>query len=208
MTIRFVALNGSERRDGTTAACLERARQRLKVYGCPLEVVHLADHRILPCDCGRCNSRTEPCPVADDVAEIVARMINADAILYAAPVHGFGLAAVMQLFLERAGVGVLRFHRPLTNRVGGAMVVGRRYSHSMVHAQLVDNMLLNRMILPGAGFPVLIHAGGPQAVEDDAEGLDSMHRLLDRMVELARTLRSAGTLSVPRSVETRLGITS
>jgi multimeric flavodoxin WrbA len=208
MTVRFLALNGSERRAGTTAACLEQARTWLAEQGCPLEVVGLADHVIKACGCGRCNSRPDPCPVADDVAWIVDRMTAADAILYAAPVHGFGMASVMQLFLERAGVGHLRFQRPLTNRIGGAIVVGRRYSHSMVHAQLIDNLLLNRLILPGAGFPVHIHAGGPQAVADDLEGLDALRRLLDRMVEMSLALRGVATLPVPRTVETRAGTTS
>ena len=70
--------------------------------------------------------------------------------------------------------------------------------------------------LSGAGFPVHIQAGGPQAVEDDKEGLDSLYRLRDRLwdrlpyrlVELTPTLRGARTMPVPRSVEPREGITS
>jgi multimeric flavodoxin WrbA len=207
--VRFVALNGSERAQGTTAACLDRARTRLEAQGCPLEVIHLSEHDIRPCRCGRCNSRPDPCPVQDDVGGIVARMKDADAIVYAAPVHGFGLASVMQLFLERAGVGHLRFERPLTNRVGGAVVVGRRYSHAMVHAQLIDNLMLNRMILAGSGFPALIQAGGPTSVDSDVEGLDAMYRMLDRMVELAMTMRGGRrAMAVPASVELRDGVVS
>jgi len=135
---------------------------------------------------------------------IVGRMIEADAIIYAAPVHGFGLAAVMQLFVERAGVGHLRFGRPLTNRVGGVIVVGRRYSLAMVHAQLMNNMLLNRMIVVGSGLPALLHGGGPDDVDGDVEGLDAMYRMLDRMVVLSRALEGID-LGAPAGVELRVG---
>lgn len=209
MNVTVMALNGSARTDGTTAACLRRARDYLAMRRCTLEIVPLATHDIRRCSCGRCNSRPDPCPVDDQVDELVARMARADALLYAAPVHGFGLAGVMQLFLERAGVGRLRFDRPLTNKVGGVVVVGRRYSHAPVYAQLVDNLLLNRMILAGSGMPATIHAGGPSEVDHDREGLDAMYRMLDRMVDLCLTLRSAHrALPVPVSVEQRTGVLS
>jgi multimeric flavodoxin WrbA len=136
-------------------------------------------------------------------------MKAADAIVYAAPVHGFGLAGVMQRFIERAGVGFLRFDRPLTNRVGGAVVVGRRYSHENAYTQLMNNLMLNRMIMAGSGFPALLRAGGPQDLADDVEGLDSMYRMLDRMVEMCLMLRDANRpLAVPSTVEHRTGTLS
>jgi multimeric flavodoxin WrbA len=209
MDVAFVALNGSERTRGTTATCLERARAYLALRSCTMEVIHLVEHDIRGCRCGRCNSRSHPCPVDDQVAEIVTRMTSADAIVYAAPVHGFGLASVMQLFIERAGVGRLRFDRPLTNKVGGVLVVGRRHAHSLVHAQLVSNLLLNRMILAGSGLPAVIHAGGPAEVDRDQEGLDAMYRMLDRMVDMCLTLRSAHhAMTAPGNVERRWGALS
>lgn len=209
MDVAFVALNGSERTHGTTAACLERASGYLASRSCAMEVIHLVKHDIRGCRCGRCNSRSDPCPVDDQVAEIVARMAAADAILYAAPVHGFGLASVMQLFIERAGVGRLRFDRPLTNKVGGVIVVGRRHALAAPHAQLVSNLLLNRMILAGSGLPAVIHAGGPAEVDRDKEGLDAMYRMLDRMADMCLTLRSADrAMTAPVGVERRWGALS
>jgi len=206
--VRMVAINGSERVDGSTAACLRRARDHLRERGADLQVIHLATHRITRCRCGRCNSRPDPCPVDDDVVDIVGELMRSEAVLYAAPVYGFGTSAVMQTFIERAGVGQLRFSRPLTNKVGGALVVGRRYSHSAVHAQLVNNLLLNQMILPGSGFPALVHAGGSQVVDHDFEGLDSMLRMLDRMVELALALRRSPLAPGTVGPEQRLGVLS
>lgn len=202
--VRFVALNGSERAAGTTMEALRLAQQHLAARGVLLEVVHLVEHRVVLCDCGRCNSRLDPCPVDDDVVGIVERMVAADGVLYAAPVHGFGTSAVMQAFIERAGVGLLRFTRPLANKVGGALVVGRRYAHVDVHSQLLQNLMLNRFIVPGSGFPAVIHAGGPQVVGDDEEGLAAMRQMLDRMAELAAALRLAGLRG--ERLERRIGV--
>lgn len=205
--LRFLALNGSSRASGTTGEALSLAGEHLATRGVLLDVVHLTERRVVSCRCGRCNSRPDPCPVDDDVADIVRSMESADALLYAAPVHGFGMAGTMQLFVERAGVGCLRFGRPLTNKVGGVVVVGRRYAHEAVHAQLVHNLLLNRMIVPGSGFPVTVRAGGPGDVCLDTEGVSALLAMLDRMHGLAEVLRDH-PVPAPGGVEQRIGTLS
>ncbi|GAA1073977.1 flavodoxin family protein [Nocardiopsis metallicus] len=205
--LSFVAVNGSARANGTSAAALAVAREHLAENGVQLEVVHLAERRIEACRCGGCNSRTTPCPVDDDVADIVRVMTGADGIVYTVPVYGYGASSLMQTFIERAGVGRLRFDRPLTNKVGGVVVVGRRYAHEAVHAQMLHNLLLNRLIIPGSGFPATVRAGGPDTVTRDTEGMSAMLAMLDRMLALAEALRGR-PIPVPRGVETRLGVLS
>lgn len=205
--LRIVALNGSERRGGNTAWVLDHVVARAAVRGVAVDVVELSSARFGGCGpCGDCNQRTEPCAVDDDVRPVVDRMVAADGVLYAAPVHGYGLSSLMQTFIERAGVGHLRFDRPLTNKVAGVIVTGRRYAHTDVHAQLVHNALLNRMILLGSGFPAVLHAGARGEAEADAEGIDAANRMVDRMIDMmeliaehrAVTGRGLGT---PRTTE-------
>ncbi|GAA0799394.1 flavodoxin family protein [Spirilliplanes yamanashiensis] len=186
----ILALNGSERADGNTAAVLGHVAELAAGRGARLEVVHLAQHTILPCGtCGDCNLKRTACDVTDDVPGIVARMTAADGIIYAAPVHGFGMAETMQRFIERAGVGHLRFRRPLTNKVAGVIVTGRRYAHGDVHAQLQNNVLLNRMLLVGSGFPALVQAGARGDWRHDREGMDTVFRLTHRMIDMIELLR-------------------
>src|SRR5262245_52177727 len=136
--LRFVAINGSERSDGNTQEVLTHAAARLAEHNVELDIVNLGALRISGCGpCGDCNARTEPCTVTgDDLPSIVDSLAAADGVLWCAPVHGFGPSATMQAFIERAGVGYLRFDRPLTNKVGGVVVIGRRYSHTEVYSQL------------------------------------------------------------------------
>ncbi|MBY8854394.1 NAD(P)H-dependent oxidoreductase, partial [Saccharothrix sp. MB29] len=84
--------------------------------------------------------------------------------------HGFGTSALMQAFIERSGVGYLRFERPLTNKVAGVIVTGRRYAHTEVYNHLVTNVLLNRMVLIGSGFPAIVYGNQPGDAQYDDEG--------------------------------------
>jgi len=188
--IRFTIITGSERADGNTDQVAKHIETMLSEHGCETDVVYLRKHRIAPCgSCGDCNTREIVCCIDDDMPALVARLHQADAIVYAVPVHGYGMAHQMQIFIERAGVGYLRFKRPLANKVAGAVVTGRRYAHEAVFHQLISNILLNRMILVGSGYPVVLHGGSPGAGMTDVEGLVSVHSLIFRMIGMARLLR-------------------
>ncbi len=184
------AIVGSEHSDGDTASVVESCRGYLADFGIRLVRVTLADHRILPCGpCGDCNVRSSQCQVSDDVSGIVDRLADVDGIIYAVPVHGFGTASLLQTFIERAGVGHLRFNRPLANKVGGVVVVGRRYSHMDVVSQLYHNIMLNRMLLIGSGFPALFNTDGGRPPQDDTEGMVALQAMLARMAETIWLLR-------------------
>lgn len=187
---RIVALNGSERPGGNTAQVLRHVVEVGSRSGADVEVIDLRSYVISDCaPCGDCNTRTVPCIVNDGVAEIVERMLAADGIIYACPVHGYGMSSIMQRFIERAGVGYLRFDRPLANKVGGVVVTGRRYAHTDVYAQLMHNVMLNRMILVGSGYPAVVHGGRPgEALEDD-EGMSSVTAMVLRMIDLLALLQ-------------------
>lgn len=186
----IVGIAGSPRPGGNTDLAMERAGNTAIRLGFAFQVIQLRDFHIEPCgSCGECNTRTSICAEADDVSWIVERLLLADGIIYAAPVYGFGTSHLMQMFIERAGVGYLRFTRPLRNKVGAAIVTARRYSHLHAYNQLVLNMLLNQLIVPGSGFPCILHGGRPGKALDDTEGMASVEQTVTRMVEVIAALR-------------------
>lgn len=188
------AINGSERVDGDTAHVLDHCTRLFQDRGVRPHVVQLARVSMTACGaCGDCNTRTLRCDVIDDVEDIVATMSRSDGVLYATPVHGFGTASLMQTFLERAGVGHLRFDRPLLNKVGGALVVARRYAPEAVMAQLTQNILLNRMILAGSGFPAVLRTEGGRSPLTDVEGITALEAMVERMCQLIFFLKDTDT---------------
>ncbi|MHC5705771.1 flavodoxin family protein [Streptomyces tirandamycinicus] len=186
--LKILAISGSER-DGNTVDVLRHAAGTAEARGAEFEIVELRNIRMERCGpCGDCNDRPMPCELRDGVPGVVQKMIEADGIVFAAPVHGFGTASLMQTFIERAGVGYLRFDRPLSNKVAGIVSVARRYSAGEVWAQLTVNALLNRMILVGSGFPATVHAlHRGDALRDD-EGLKNVSRMVDRMLDMIQLL--------------------
>ncbi|MGW1296305.1 flavodoxin family protein [Streptomyces sp. NPDC002533] len=186
--LKILAINGSER-DGNTADVLRHAADAAGQRGVDFETVDLRNIWMERCGpCGDCNDRPVACELADGVPGVVRKMVDADGIIFAAPVHGFGTSSLMQTFIERAGVGYLRFDRPLSNKVAGVISVARRYSAGEVWAQLTVNALLNRMIVVGSGFPATVHAlHRGDALKDD-EGLKNVTRLVHRMADMMQLL--------------------
>ena len=111
-------------------------------------------------------------------------MVKSDIIIYATPVHAFGICHLMQIFLERAGVGYLRFKRPLANKIGGCIIVGGKYHLGHAHDQIMNNMLLNRMIVPGSGCPVLIHGNEDTKELDDVEEEIALEQMVNRLIKV------------------------
>lgn len=186
-------ISGSERRLGITATVSEKCKSLLVDLNVITHIIYLNEVKLSPCDgCGGnsdgCNYRTSPCEKKDDIPAVINMMINSDIIIYASPVHAFGISHLMQIFLERAGVGYLRFNRPLVNKLGGCIIVGRKYHLGHAHDQIINNMLLNRMIIPGAGFPVLIHGDEDNKNILDTEEIVALEQMIYRLVEIHNSI--------------------
>jgi hypothetical protein len=71
------------------------------------------------------------------------------------------------------------------------VVVGRRYAHTSVAAQVLMNILLNEMVVVGCGFLPLLHSYGafPGDVTLDYEGIDSLQKSISRIVEWHHLVR-------------------
>ena len=192
--MKILILNGSLRRHGSTEGVINIGISHLGENHSLVhpEVVHLCDQKIAMCDsCYECD-RLGACWISDGVHPTVEKMLNADAIIYATPVHAFGVNSLMQIFLERAGVGYLRHKRPLEAKLAGVNITGRLYSHEVAWGQIALNISLNKMTLIGSGFPALIKNDGKRLGEVivDDEGLVSVKDMLDKMVQIYGLLQT------------------
>jgi multimeric flavodoxin WrbA len=69
--------------------------------GAETEIVDLADYRITPCTACEACSLNGICVYEDDVPAIVARMKEADAIIFGSPVYIDNVSGQMKLFFDR-----------------------------------------------------------------------------------------------------------
>lgn len=194
---KLAIITGSPRPDGNTeqiADFIHGMWVKLGERSEDVKIIRLREHFVAACGfsqtCGDCNHRTEPCKSHDDVAGIIEEMKKADAIIYGTPVYGFGTASLMQAFIERAGVGDLRYERPLANKIGGVYVTGHQFNLGAVHDQIINNLLLNRMIVPGAGFPATVQGAAPGNALINEKGMASVFNMVERVHQVAAAFRT------------------
>jgi multimeric flavodoxin WrbA len=115
--MKVMAINGSPRKEWNTATLLEKALEGAASQGAETELVHLYDLNFKGCkSCFECKTRGGEsygrCAVEDDLAPILQRAAEADAIILGSPFY-FGTASgEMRSFMERLMFPYLAYSGP------------------------------------------------------------------------------------------------
>jgi multimeric flavodoxin WrbA len=113
-----VAILGSPRRKGNSAALLGAALAELELRGATVETIHLSAHDIRYCaghdDC----ADRERCPTADDAAELLERFFDADVAIVASPVYTDNVSGQTKVFFDRACHNYARGRRLRARAIG------------------------------------------------------------------------------------------
>jgi len=104
--MNILVINGAYRPAGTTAELAQAFLEGARSAGAEADMIRLADRTIGPCtDCLLCyrfeGEGAAPCSRRDDMDAIVARIAEADGILFASPVHNGFVSGRMTAFWER-----------------------------------------------------------------------------------------------------------
>ena len=95
-----VAVIGSPRRKGNTAALVDSALEELERSGCSCSRIVLSDKRINACD-GHANCGERVCPHDDDMPGILAQVYAADGLILATPIYYENVSGQMKTFIDR-----------------------------------------------------------------------------------------------------------
>lgn len=98
-----IALLGSPRRNGNSAALAEAAVSGATAAGAEVESFYLHGMDIRPCSaCDACKGETSgDCIVDDDMQALYPRLRRADAIIIASPIYWFTVSAQTKLVMDR-----------------------------------------------------------------------------------------------------------
>jgi len=100
-----LALLGSPRKDGNTAALLASFLDGAASKGHTVRTVRLHEKKILPCtSCNGCKKDgkgTGRCVLADDMAGLYPAVLEADVIVHAFPIYWWSMPAQTKLFQDR-----------------------------------------------------------------------------------------------------------
>src|SRR5512138_1223421 len=151
MSVTALAVNGSPRPNGNTAALIESVLAPLRAAGVRTETVSLAGTALVGCTaCGACRATEDRrCGIVDDpVNEIIEKMIAADAIVIGSPVYVGGVTSATKALVERVGY-VARWNGEfLARKVGIAVVAAGRAGALSALDQLHHFFFVRQLVVP------------------------------------------------------------
>lgn len=180
--MNVVYISGSPRKKSNTDYLLNCILSRTDG-----EFIKLADYAIDPCrSCWAC--RENGCCVVDDGMEtiIIPKLLAADAIVLGTPVYFSNVTAQLKAFIDRTW----SIRGKLKDKIGAAVVVGRRYGAEGAITAINAFFLKHDMIVANRGISGI--AFEPGEIRDDVESMEAAQRMGDRILGLYRTLNGDG----------------
>jgi len=102
---KFIAINGSPRRNWNTAQLLQEAMRGAQDAGAETEIVHLYTLNFKGCtSCFACKLKSRPhgsCAMKDDLSPVLEKVKAADAVVFGSPIYFMNMTAGMIAFIER-----------------------------------------------------------------------------------------------------------
>jgi len=176
--MQVLCISGSPRKDGNTDWLLRTFLS--EVDG---RFIRLTDYNIAHCDaCWECLKRGR-CRIEDDMTKsVIPLLLDCDAIVLASPIFFNNVSADMKAFMDRTWC----LRGQLRNKIGGAIVVGRRYGAESAVTAINSFFLKHDMIVANRGVTGLAFKKGD--IAHDAEATRSVMRLAERIKEMLSTL--------------------
>jgi len=116
-------------------------------------------------------------------------MVKADGIILATPVYYGAATPQMVSFISRF-YGYSKDKKPLENKVGGPIVVGRRAGQNFTLAQLMFFFMFHGMIVPGSTYWNIAFGREKGEVVKDDEGLRTIKNFACKLAWLAKKINA------------------
>lgn len=189
--MKVLAINGSARKDGNTAAMLRAALAPIEAAGIETELLQLHGKNIHGCiACMKCWEKKDGhCVVKNDMLnEIMDKMVAADGMLIGSPTYFANVTSNIKSIIDRAGMVALAGGYLLARKVGAAVVAVRRGGAIHVFNSINHFYFINQVVVPGSSYWNLGRGLEPGDVEKDEEGMQAMDNLGKNMAWVLQKL--------------------
>ena len=188
---KVLAVNGSPRRDGNTAAMLNTVLAVCREAGLDTELYQAGGKPVRGClACGGCGIHIGRCATDDWVNDLYPKMTEASAIILGSPTYFADLTPEIKAVIDRTGYisrhDGMRFGR----KIGAGVAAVRRAGSIHVIDSINHFFLINDMIIPGSSYWGMSLARDKGEYEDDNEGVATMKRLGENIVWLLERIGS------------------
>ncbi len=176
--MQVLYISGSPRKKSNTDYLL---KSMLSMTGG--EFVKLTDYKVEPClSCWAC-LKSGKCAIEDDMKHtIIPMLLEADALVLGTPVYFNNVSAQMKAFIDRTW----SIKEELRNKIGGAVVVGRRDGAEGAITAIHAFFLKHEIIPANRGVHGRAFARGE--IKEDNEAIETALKLAGRMLELGALL--------------------
>jgi multimeric flavodoxin WrbA len=173
--MKILAIHGSPRTvRSTTRQIAVFVLEGAAAAGAETELVDLCDLTITPCTACEGCSFTGVCVYEDDVPSLVARMKDADGIVFASPVYIDNVTGQMKVFFDRLADAI--HYQVLAGKYGCS--VASTFDSGGSEVVAYQNHVLNYLGAIAVGGISVATGGDPEAVDAHAEEAKALGRRL------------------------------
>jgi len=189
--MKALAIIGSARKDGNTAALTRFLFEELENEGIETELVELAGKNLKGCTaCYKCFQNQDKCCIIqnDEMNELIAKMDEADAIIIGSPTYFANVSSNVKALIDRAGLVGIANNYLFARKIGSAVVAVRRAGSVNVFDAINKFFFINQMIVPGSVYWNMGIGLQPGDVTGDDEGVRTMKVLGQNMAWLLKRI--------------------
>ena len=189
--MKVLAINGSARKDGNTAALLRHVLKEIEAEGIETEMVQISGMRLNGCAaCYGCfKKKDKRCAVTDDAMnDLISKMVEADGILLGSPTYFADITSDLKAVIERAGFVAKANGDMFKRKVGAAVVAVRRGGEIHAFDSINHFFLISQMVVPGSIYWNMGFGLDKGDVERDEEGIRTMVNLGRNMAWVLKKL--------------------
>ncbi|MFU8891826.1 MAG: flavodoxin family protein [Anaerosomatales bacterium] len=193
--MKVVAVNGSPRTNGNTAAMIDAAFEPMRAAGIECELISLAGQTVGGCTaCMRCRKEADRrCHGRDDFGNGVIEALDAaDGILLASPVYFADITPEIKAIIDRAGYVSRGNPGMFVRKPGSGIVVHRRAGAIHALDSINHFFLIGQMIVVGSSYWNLGVGGAKGEAAADEEGVRTMRTLGENMAWLLGKIGEGG----------------
>ncbi|HNX24853.1 MAG TPA: flavodoxin family protein [Spirochaetota bacterium] len=144
--MKILAINGSPRKNWNTATLLVKALEGAASAGAETELVHLYDLNYKGCiSCFACKTKGGTsygkCAVQDELAAVLKKALDADAILLGSPIYLSAVTGAMRSFMERLMFPNIAYTNPYTSLAEKKIKTGFIYTMNIPEERFNESPL-------------------------------------------------------------------
>jgi len=193
--MKVLAINGSPRKEGNTAAMLNTVLNVCKEAGHETEFFQAGGRAVHGCKaCGSCGTQKGKCAIEDWVNQLYPKMKEASAIVIGSPTYFSDLTPETKAIIDRTGFMSRRDGNAFSRKIGAAVSAVRRAGGIHTLDSIQHMFFICDMIVPGSSYWNMSLSRDIGDYDKDHEGEKTMIRLGENISWLLDLIKASPPL--------------